>query len=236
MSIPDKNATKADLERYKYMKDLREWLNIHDKPQKKKYNEDFENAAYYKKFMQSITSDRRPLDTASLILSTESLPSETPVSITRVGGIVKTRLNHELASQPDLSCLSPAVVLAQKRRKEVISKLQAGNWPSDYNQLSLIIEEAEVQEPPKTNSKFDHSDTIRSGTKFEPKWEHYDTMRSRWKYLQPQTKQLATEYVAPTTATNYLVSHGTKLCGKQVDIDYYNSQVESKTFKNSKKW
>jgi hypothetical protein len=237
MATLRKNPSKDELSRYQYLKDLRGWLNVHEKPMGSKYNEDYENAQYYKTFMQSITSDRRPMDTASLILSTESLPSDVPVPITRVGGIVKQRLKEELAIQPELSCLAPAVILAQKRRKEVISKIQSGNWPLEYDQLSLIVQEDDVVEPAKSVSKFDHSSTTKPPPgNFAPKWEHYDTMKSRWRYLRPQTKQLATEIIAPTTSSNYLVSQGTQLCGKQVDINYYHSQSESKQMKNSKQF
>jgi hypothetical protein len=237
MEFSKKSPSKADLQKYTYTKELREWLAAHNNPAGAKYKEEFDNVQNYKKFMKSITMDRNPIDTACLILSTtEDLPPETPLSISRVGGVVKQRLQEELAKNPQLSALSPAVVLAQKRRKEVIALIETGNWPLDYSQPSLIIQEDEpelsatsVHQPSSS-----YKDPLNRPTKFQPKWDNYDTMKARWKYLHPQTKQLATQSYAPTTSSSFVKSRGTRLYGKQTDFDYYHSQMDSRTMRSGK--
>jgi hypothetical protein len=233
MEFSKKSPSKADLQKYTYTKELREWLAVHNNPAGAKYKEEFDNVQSYKKFMKSITMDRKPIDTACLILSTtEDLPQETPLSISRVGGVVKQRLQEELIKNPQLAALSPAVVLAQKRRKEVIALIETGNWPLDYNQPSLIIQEEDV--PELSSSSSSYKDPLNRPTKFQPKWDNYDTMKARWKYLQPQTKQLATQSFAPRTSSSFVKSRGTKLYGKQTDFDYYHSQVDSQMTRSSK--
>lgn len=237
LEVGRKSLSKKDLDSYKYNKELREWLIAHGNPVGEKYQEEFENKRYYNQFMKSLTTDRRPMDTASLILSTENLASDIPVPVSRVGKVVRQRLQSEISKQPELSLLSPAVVLAQKRRKEVISKIQTGNWPLDYNPLPITVQESDdlsVDLATKQHSKFLPADVLTSPKKFEPKWEHYDTMKSRWKYVRPQTRQLVQEYIAPETSTSYLRMRGTKLYGSQQDLNYFQSQVESQSFRASR--
>lgn len=231
--------SKAELEREKYTKDLRDWLSAHGSKHCQKYEENFENVQHYKKFIDSLDRERRPYDTASFILATENLPKDQPVPVTKVGAIIKKKIKNELKTNPIISCLSPALILTQQRRKEVISKLENFNWPlettTDTPAAPVAPKQAQVipltfQEDQSFLGKGHLREGSYSPTRFTPKWEDYDTMKVRFKYLKPQTKRLVGEREAlvPTTSTATLKAHGTVLSGKQVDIDYYQSRVDAK--------
>ncbi len=116
-------------------------------------------------------------------ISTENITSDKPLPVSKVGALVKKRINEELSENPSISTLSPSVILTQRRRKEVISKLQNGTWPDDFKLPSLVVKEEDFYMPKlEPNSK--------DQPKFEPKWDNYDTMKTRWKTIRPQTREI----------------------------------------------
>jgi hypothetical protein len=136
--------SRNDLEEYHYNNELKQWLNMHATRVAKKYAEQDENRDHYHKLIHSLRKDKNPHDTASIILGLNlpeesiSSPCDEKEEIAKVveevkvcvadeetvGLKAKKLLRQELHKNPHNECLSPSVILTQRRRKEILQKIQ----------------------------------------------------------------------------------------------------------------
>lgn len=144
------------------------------------------------------------------------------VSPRQVGRLANHMIREELARDRRKAALSPALILTQRKRADILSRLMNG--------VSLVEDEQDVfqtihssspsrllpssssqQQLRKKHQLTGMSSVLSSNApqqqsmtkndlymlgntpSFTPKWDHYNTMRSRWKYLQPQTRHLVEE-------------------------------------------
>jgi hypothetical protein len=226
-----------------YQNEFIDWLESHGSNIRQKVANEKTNKLQYQSLQKTLKHESNPDAVISYLLDipTESTQQVTPRQIGRKARILVRRARP--ANEATL--LSPAYILTERKRKDIISRLEKGENlvegdNSVFESIRSYSSSAAYKSPPdnhhnhaqRSSNSYNQARQHDSSSKahaFQPKWENYNTMRTRWRYIQPQVKALVGEnrMLAPSTSTSYLQVNHTQLAGKYEDLRQFESSILS---------
>lgn len=229
-----------------YEDELMTWLERHGCQIKDKVAFDQACKLHYYDIMRTLRKDSNPDAVLAYLLdSTEGIQRDV-TSPRRLGRQAAMLIQQQLSKgKPCEQTLNPALLLAQRKRRDLITRLENGiNLEEDEKSVFETIHthsDAVAFPPthsppakhPASHSRHDALSIDEKPASFHPQWEHYNTMRTRWRYLQPQVRGLVDDpqLVAPTTSTSHVRVGQTLLSGKYIDYQNFQSTVQARQSK-----
>jgi hypothetical protein len=239
MSTIDFHRTKKETRDNFYEEDVEKWLGTHNANIAAKKSLHRSNKQYYEKLVKNLCKEQHPKASVKALINLSPIhPSHRPASSHQhlptkgkqkleeevvVGGIIKHQLEEELRLNPTKACMSPALILTERRRRIIIDKLMHGNLQDedanaiDAHYLQQLDQSSSISTltPNKNILK-----EVTEERKFQPEWKNYQVMRNRWKYLLPQTRLLVQEedIRVPKSSKQSLPVQGIEVYGQYIEV------------------
>ena len=159
--------------------------------------------------------------------------------------VAREKLDSYLASWcPEL--LEDADAAAREASK-TSPEQGVGGWRGDIDE-GLAAATAVAAPPRKPIKPIEYSRNGTSGKRridvmkkeekrntFEPKWGEFDTMRNRWRFLQPQVRQLLREdELVPTSPEKLVRVHSVPVRGSARELDDFKRHMKYTTVESRK--
>ncbi|RYH14282.1 hypothetical protein EON65_33830 [archaeon] len=244
--MKSEKISSVDARKQLFHNDLVGWLGGRGSDIKERVADDKTNVSQYEEILQNLKKEKNPDAVVSYLLDMDEQERASP---RRIGRKAAKLIKEEVSTiRPHIAVLSPAVLLTERKRKELIARLErCENLPEDENEVFKKLKEPSVLKPPprRRRSSLSPDRSLLSATNnstagnkahslspqgdFQPKWEHFNTMRTRWRYLMPQVKVLAQDNncLVPTTSTSYVKVNNIPLSGQYLDYKHFNSSVQA---------
>lgn len=227
-----------------YEDELMSWLERHGCHIKDKVAFDTACRMRHSDIAHSLRHDTNPDAVLSYLLDSTEVLDTNSVSPRQLGRQATALIDKELQrSGVGGAALSASLILAQRKRKDLIARLVSGeNLVEDEKDIFQTIHSpAPANQSAKSLSpqhRERHTAKNSTGptspdTQFQPRWDHFNTMKTRWRYIQPQVRSLIDDQnlVAPSTSTSYMRVGKSLLSGNYIDYKHFESTMQAQQSK-----